>query len=249
MPLAFPEVMQVDPLLHIVELGCGCGASIVPILKVCCLWLYGLICQHLCIAPVSKDSTGACFRKNHDDRDIGRPFWCLGELCFCTIRHLEVYVGAHVPGLKPLKRFTQANPSCTATVCDVSETAINSLCDIVESAGITPERVHAFAHDATAPTVQLEGSQADACLLVFTLSAVQPDDMAAMLALAHGVLKPGGRLLIRDYGLYDMPSLRFPAEQKLGENLYRRCADPPVHARTVLLRRSAMPGWVSCIAP
>ena len=33
-PLAFPELMREDPPMHIVELGCGCGSSIVPVLKV-----------------------------------------------------------------------------------------------------------------------------------------------------------------------------------------------------------------------
>ena len=120
------------------------------------------------------------------------------------------------------KTLMQANPTCTATVCDVSETAISSLRSIADGAGIARERVCAFAHDATAASAQLAEVHADACMLIFTLSALRPADMAGMLTLAQSVLKPGGRLLVRDYGLFDMPSLRFPAEQKLGENLYRR---------------------------
>jgi hypothetical protein len=48
--------------------------------------------------------------------------------------------------------------------------------------------------------------------------------MAAVLALAWSALRPGGLLLVRDYGLYDMTQLRFPGTQKLDERLYGRCA-------------------------
>lgn len=33
MPLAFPELIQ--PGIHVVEVGCGAGASIIPVLQVC----------------------------------------------------------------------------------------------------------------------------------------------------------------------------------------------------------------------
>ena len=39
---------------------------------------------------------------------------------------------------------------------------------------------------------------------------------------ARDLLRPGGVVLFRDYGLYDMSMLRFPGAQMLGERLYRR---------------------------
>jgi methyltransferase-like protein 6 len=35
-------------------------------------------------------------------------------------------------------------------------------------------------------------------------------------------LRPGGVLLIRDHGLYDLTHLRLPPEQQLADKLYRR---------------------------
>ena len=47
----------------------------------------------------------------------------------------------------------------------------------------------------------------DACMIVFTLSAVPGDDDALLLINAAAALRPGGVLYVRDYGLYDMRHL------------------------------------------
>jgi hypothetical protein len=68
----------------------------------------------------------------------------------------------------------------------------------------------------------LADTQADTAVLVFALSAVAPPAMAAVLRLAHAATRVGGLLLFRDYGLYDMPMLRFAPEQRLAPHLFRR---------------------------
>jgi methyltransferase-like protein 6 len=118
----------------------------------------------------------------------------------------------------------QVNPSCTATVCDISSTAISSLRAIAQGLPISDNRLTSFVHDIAKPCKALAGLDADLGLLVFTLSAVHPHNMADVLWGAFSGLRPGGALLIRDYGLYDMPSLRFPPDQRLDENLYLRWA-------------------------
>jgi len=79
--------------------------------------------------------------------------------------------------------------------------------------------------DATDPSAApLCDACADAALLVFTLSAVQPAHMATVLRLAYESLRPGGVLLFRDYAEFDLPMVRFEAtgKQKLGDRLYQR---------------------------
>ena len=47
--------------------------------------------------------------------------------------------------------------------------------------------------------------EADCLLIMFTLSAVEPEKAQhEMLSNAFRALRPGGRLMLRDHGLYDM---------------------------------------------
>uniref|UniRef100_A0A251T7X9 Putative methyltransferase family protein n=1 Tax=Helianthus annuus TaxID=4232 RepID=A0A251T7X9_HELAN len=62
----------------------------------------------------------------------------------------------------------------------------------------------------------------DFVTLIFTLSAVPLHRMSAAVAECFSVLKPGGLLFFRDYGLYDMTMLRFEADQKVGFREYKR---------------------------
>ncbi|XP_060184648.1 uncharacterized protein LOC132614249 [Lycium barbarum] len=62
----------------------------------------------------------------------------------------------------------------------------------------------------------------DFVTLIFTLSAVPLHRMSRAITECFSVLKPGGLLLVRDYGLYDMTMLRFEPEQRVGYREYMR---------------------------
>ncbi|KAJ8526319.1 hypothetical protein K7X08_028796 [Anisodus acutangulus] len=62
----------------------------------------------------------------------------------------------------------------------------------------------------------------DFVTLIFTLSAVPLNRMRRAITECFSVLKPGGLLLFRDYGLYDMAMLRFEPEQRVGYREYIR---------------------------
>ncbi|XP_022746450.1 methyltransferase-like protein 6 isoform X2 [Durio zibethinus] len=62
----------------------------------------------------------------------------------------------------------------------------------------------------------------DFVTLIFTLSAVPLQTMPTAIRECFSVLKPGGLLLFRDYGLYDMTMLRFESDQRVGFREYMR---------------------------
>ncbi|CAI9091450.1 OLC1v1026492C3 [Oldenlandia corymbosa var. corymbosa] len=62
----------------------------------------------------------------------------------------------------------------------------------------------------------------DLVTLIFTLSALPLHRMTMAIKQCFSVLKPGGILLFRDYGLYDMTMLRFYPEQRVGYREYMR---------------------------
>lgn len=62
----------------------------------------------------------------------------------------------------------------------------------------------------------------DFVTLVFTLSAIPPERMVTAVTECFSVLKPGGLLFFRDYGLYDMTMLRFEPEKRVGFRHYMR---------------------------
>ncbi|PPR02275.1 hypothetical protein CVT26_011694 [Gymnopilus dilepis] len=62
----------------------------------------------------------------------------------------------------------------------------------------------------------------DIVILVFVLSALHPDEWGRAINNIHQMLKPGGRVLLRDYGRYDLTQLRFKGGRLLDENFYIR---------------------------
>nr|XP_002129350.1 methyltransferase-like protein 6 isoform X1 [Ciona intestinalis] len=68
----------------------------------------------------------------------------------------------------------------------------------------------------------IQENSVDLVTLIFVLSAIHPDKFEFVLRNIHKVLKPGGYLLFRDYGLNDWAMLRFNNGSKISENFYVR---------------------------
>jgi SAM-dependent methyltransferase len=89
------------------------------------------------------------------------------------------------------------------------------------------KRVTAFVGDPTSlsdfPSV-IPPESIDTTMMVFFLSAVSSEKMPNVLQNIYKLLKPGGTVVIRDYGMYDMTQMRFLHKKgrKLGENFYMR---------------------------
>lgn len=62
----------------------------------------------------------------------------------------------------------------------------------------------------------------DIVSLIFVLSAILPARIPSVLRKLIKVLRPGGLLLFRDYGVYDTAMIRFNPGSKLDDRLYVR---------------------------
>lgn len=80
------------------------------------------------------------------------------------------------------------------------------------------ERVEVCCVDVVADALPCDA--VDVVLCLFVLSSIAPGDLPGLIAKLGAALKPGGRLLFRDYGRYDAAQLRFGKGQKVGAHRY-----------------------------
>lgn len=69
---------------------------------------------------------------------------------------------------------------------------------------------------------ELNTRNVDGCLLIYTLSAIDPKEHGKVFYKASKILKKGGLLCFRDYGLMDMVQLRYKNESTISKNFYKR---------------------------
>ncbi|XP_065154648.1 tRNA N(3)-methylcytidine methyltransferase METTL6 [Paramisgurnus dabryanus] len=105
--------------------------------------------------------------------------------------------------------------------CDFSPRAVEF---VKQNPLYCTDRCLAFQCDLTKDDLQtnIQAETVDVATLIFVLSAIHPDKMQQSLENIFKVLKPGGIVLFRDYGLYDHAMLRFKSGNKLGDNFYVR---------------------------
>ncbi|XP_053555729.1 tRNA N(3)-methylcytidine methyltransferase METTL2 [Bombina bombina] len=105
--------------------------------------------------------------------------------------------------------------------CDFSSTAV----ELVKSnEHYDPTRCFAFVHDLSDEhaSYPMSDQSLDVIVLIFVLSAIHPDKMQGVISHLSRLLKPGGCILLRDYGRYDMAQLRFKKGRCLSDNFYVR---------------------------
>lgn len=105
--------------------------------------------------------------------------------------------------------------------CDFSQRAV----DFVKQNPLYDEKyIQAFQCDITTDTLfdTIERSSLDIISMIFVLSAIHPTKFSAVMQNLYDLLRPGGVVLFRDYGRYDMAQLRFKAGSKIADNFYVR---------------------------
>lgn len=82
-----------------------------------------------------------------------------------------------------------------------------SVWDVTSSDGLPPD---------------VEPGSVDIVILVFVMSALHPDEWGQGISNIYKMLKPGGLVVLRDYGRHDLTQLRFKSGRLLDENFYIR---------------------------
>ncbi|XP_072298258.1 tRNA N(3)-cytidine methyltransferase METTL2 [Eucyclogobius newberryi] len=134
-------------------------------------------------------------------------------------RILEVGCGVGNTVFPILK--TNNDPSLFVYCCDFSSTAVEL---VKTNPEYDPGRCFAFVHDMSDVRAgyPIPDGTLDVLVLIFVLSALHPDKMQESISRLARLLKPGGMMLLRDYGRYDMAQLRFKKGRCLSENFYVR---------------------------
>ncbi|KAG6528209.1 hypothetical protein ZIOFF_010360 [Zingiber officinale] len=187
----FPELIRISDSVKVLEVGCGNGSTVLPILR-----------AKQNITVYACDCSEEILRKAEEIIATGSAISLVPR--FFTFL-LDVSVNDFPDWL-----------FCTSCRRNSSPEPANFSSD---SRGENLEMSHmsAFLRED-----QCCIGGVDFVTMIFTLSAIPFKRMPSVIEKCLSVLRPGGLLLFRDYGLYDMTMLRFLSEQRVGFCEYMR---------------------------
>jgi len=139
------------------------------------------------------------------------------------IKIVEVGCGAG-NSVFPLLSINQ-NPKLSLSAYDFSSHAVKLVQNNPLYTSPPVGTIHASVWDLTSSgglPPELEPGTVDITILVFVLSALHPEEWERAVNNIYHMLKPGGLILFRDYGRYDLTQLRFKSGRFLDDNFYIR---------------------------
>ncbi|PON46073.1 Methyltransferase-like [Parasponia andersonii] len=188
----FPELVSCKENSRVLEVGCGNGSTVLPILRGNeNVIVYACDCSSE-ILERAKEIVGAS--NVVAPRHRFHPFDC----------------DLSVTGFPSWLACNQCRDLNLQTQTCLSDARINN------NNKVNPDDSYSLKENGCCK------GGVDFITLIFTLSALPLQEMPVSIRECFSVLKPGGLLLFRDYGLYDMTMLRFEKDQRVGFREYKR---------------------------
>uniref|UniRef100_A0A7E4V9R8 tRNA N(3)-methylcytidine methyltransferase n=1 Tax=Panagrellus redivivus TaxID=6233 RepID=A0A7E4V9R8_PANRE len=122
----------------------------------------------------------------------------------------------------------EANPNLHINCSDYSATAVSLVQANPLYEKLSP-RISASVWDITKPNETVPEGSFDFVLCIYVLSAIAPEHHATAVGNLTRLLKPGGKLMVKDYGRHDLTQLRFKSGRFIADNFYCRGDDTLVY--------------------
>lgn len=172
------------------------------------------------------------FYNNHERWFFKDRQWLRGEFkelfyetddCPVSGRIMEIGCGAGNT-VFPIWKERQNDPTLEHIyACDFAPKAVELVKSFRE---YCPEKMTAFVHDLSSNVQFVDEGIAEASLdaitSIFVLSALNPVDLPGAFKKIFASLRPGGRLLFRDYARYDLTQLRLKPDRLIDVDFYFR---------------------------
>lgn len=204
----FPDLLASDRAeLKVLEIGCGTGSSVLPVLRA----------NNKAIVYACDCSESALKRA----QDLVQNIIPLHGKCrffpfHCDISSQMLPAWLHCSSCTSLE--DKSDEGKQEELLSSTKSDISFLTKEEQGSPVSP-------HEPTKLNVEKPFcciGGVDIIMMIFTLSSLPPLSMRHVIKECFSVLKPGGLLLFRDYGLYDMTMQRFSPAQRVGERLYQR---------------------------